>query len=164
MKSLTNSIHESLVTESKTVCGLCPTFTPETPNQKEFEKIFKPIFDKLKKGADKYAYLAGEAYAVGERDAVDAPDLAAVIKASMDFLIRNLGNIEDDCRDSGNNDNFLDKMQGLFSGDFNEYIKDDVYRYCPDFRRYGTDLDDYVATLHYHFNVYCKKVVGMPWR
>lgn len=163
MKSLVKHLNESLINESRTVCGLCPTFTPEAPNQKEFVKILKPIFEELKKGADKYAYLAGDVYAAGNKNAVESPDLAAVIKASMDFLIRNLSNVEDDCIDTENNDNFRDKMHDLFSGDFNEYIIDDVYEYCSDFDNYGVDFEDYITMLYNNFNTYCKKVVHMNW-
>lgn len=162
MKSLITHINEALVTETKTICGLCPTF--DGSNEKEFEKVLKPIFIKLQKGADKYAYMAGDVYNMGDREAVEAPDLAAVIKAAMDFLLRNLNNIKDDCEGTDNNDNFRGLMQELFYGYFNEYFEDAVYKHCPDFDRYGTDLSDYTDMLANHFDVYCKKVVGMLWQ
>lgn len=161
MKSLVEHINEALINESKSVCGLCPTF--DGSNEKEFKKILEPIFKKLKNGADKYAYLAGDVYAMGDREAVESPDLAAVIKAAMDFLIRNLSNIKDDCEDTGNNDNFRGKMLELFDGDFNDYFEDEVYDYCDDFDDYGVDLSDYTDMLANNFNTYCKKVVHMDW-
>lgn len=118
MKSLTVHLNESLVNESKTVCGLCPVFDPGKPNQKEFKKVLEPIFQKLKDNADEESSIF---------KAENTEACAAIVKGAMDFLIRNLDNIEDDFADEESS--FSGLMSELFDGDYEDILADGASKY-----------------------------------
>lgn len=152
MKTLTSRIQESLTNESRNVCGLCPIFNPGKPNQKEFEKKLLPIFTKLKDGADKNANIFRSE---------DHEATSAIVKGAMDFLIRNINNIQSDCAEMDDNNNYFGIMNDLFNGEFDDTIIDDAYNYCSyDGRK---EAYDYVDIVRDDWDKYCKKVVGMEW-
>lgn len=150
MKSLIDHLNESLVNESKTVCGLCPVFDPGKPNQKEFEKKLLPIFTKLKDNADKESSIF---------KAENTEACAAIVKGAMDFLIRNLGNIEDDFADEDSS--FSGLMSELFDGDYEDILVDGASEYYDfDERR---EAYDYIEVVSDDWDKYCKKVLHMDW-
>lgn len=151
MKSLVTQLKESLVTETNnTVCELCPVFDPDKPNQKEFEEVLLPIFNKLKDAADKEAKIFGG----------DPEENAAVVKGAMDFLIRNIGNIADDFADE--DESFSVFMSDVFADeDYDDAIADDCETYY-DFDD-KDELYDAIERVRDDWDKYCKKVVKMTW-
>lgn len=148
MKSLVEHINEALINESKSVCGLCPRYNQDKPNQKEFVKVLEPIFQKLKAAADTTPIRAHS----------NIRATAAIIKATMDILIRNLENIDDDFSESE-----LD-FQAFMTDIFDEYqdmITDEAYEYFDFEGRKETYA--YIDSVNSEWDKYCKKVVGMPW-